>query len=481
MRNWEVSNFYQYKNYDKLINLDGGSSSQIWLNGRGPLHDWTGYPLVDDNQGPYFSRLVSSFVMLIPKLHTEEIGPYSPSNGYGLELDNSHITIDYSEDIDIHKDKAYISLAPNLEKLYTEENGGIVAGNFLLHPHASGNNGGILFSMVEETYYPDTEGLAPVIPEFRNFVVIGVGNIPGKLKDALYLPASDEAATNGYHANLSVNDQAIYYIKARDGKVVDFAFDVDHDTDFLFDSQWHSFALEKAPDGSINLTVDNASVIESNAKYFDPGIDDLFMVPEANDAMIGAINVDGRFVTGNARMMVDNILIAVGETGYSRFSVADRILINADLSVYQTLPDELAAKYVLPGVYAFQFEEGSGMHSFAIAESNEVRMYGLNLNVLSNEIYGASGGGQELSHFAVYPNPVEEGEVTIQMQAARGGMARIELHDLSGKELLVESRYLVKGENKLVLEKLKTRLRPGIYLLDFTFNNKKYTERILIK
>ncbi len=182
-RNWELSNYSRYKKYDRLLNLDGGSSTQMWLNGRGPLQYWGGYPLKDDNQGPYYSRLVSSFLMLVPKFHTDQIKKELSENKILTILDNSDISFNYDDNVDGDKDKAFISLSPCLDKLSSDDGAGIMAGWYgLLN---NGAKGAILFYKGEDAYYPDTRGKSRVIPQLRNLTTLGAGSVPRPLLDSL--------------------------------------------------------------------------------------------------------------------------------------------------------------------------------------------------------------------------------------------------------------------------------------------------------
>lgn len=378
MRNWEVSNFVQYKGYDSFLNLDGGSSTQMWMNGRGPLNEWIGYPLIADNQGPFYSRLVSSFIMVVPKLHLDQVATFRPENTQHLILNNSNMSFDYSDALDHEKDKAIVSLGPSLEKFRFDQHeaAGVVGGNFKVdNPEAQG---AILFAIGEDTYYPDTEGENDVIPEFRNIAVMGIGKIPGKLRDAI-LTRSTNSQLN---AILASNDQAAYFIKLKDGAIATYSIEQGSFKKYLND-RWHSFYY----DGGVRqLYLDNATV---NQVSFGAA-ESPFALATATHATIGAANVDGRYVTGNARLHVDNYIFITSEAAYQRFSPLEFEAIQNGLAQNLNIfvppaPDPAYAlpdKYYEQDVFVLQFEEGAGQHSFSAQSGTpgQTRFYGLNLN-----------------------------------------------------------------------------------------------------
>ncbi|QTD36493.1 hypothetical protein JL193_10060 [Polaribacter batillariae] len=390
MKNSEVSNYYQYKGYDKLINLDGGSSSQIWFNAKGPLHDWTGYPLVQDNQGPYYSRLVSSFLMLVPKKHTEEISQYRSINDQYLVLDNSKLTFNYNDNTDHTLDKAFISLSPSMPLLNDSE--GMIAGNFKIE-NLKAAKGAVLFYQGEDTYYEDTEGESTVVPTLRNMLLIGIGKIPNyalkRIKKKPLLPEVGDAEE--LSQLLTLNDQAFYFIKIADGKVVQYKFEDVSSFDKYIDNRWHSFLVYNGPNPDhtqtyVTLTkVDNID-IEGKGTYSPPVYDldlrkDLFEMDVTTHMAIGTANIDGRFVTGNAKLAVDNYLFVNGNIALQNL-LSDIHTISSTLTTETNLPD-LGNKYYATNTYALQFEESSGMHSFSLSEnSNNTYLYGLNLNTI---------------------------------------------------------------------------------------------------
>lgn len=385
MLNYELGLFYQYKGYDRLVNLDGGSSTQFWLAGRGPLQ-LNGYPLENDNQGPYYSRLVSSFLMLVPKLHTDQIKPYQPANSGYIRLDNSAINFAYDDQTDLNKDKAFICLSPKQDSLNTSfGQQGMIAGNFKVENAA---RGGVLFYLGEDAYYPDTKGLSKVIARIRNLVVMGVGNVLPSLADSLskinnvYDPSRLAEFLNAVKST----SVAFYYIKLYDGQVVEYIIEESANPAKYINNTWHSFQLlsDFSTDGSAvyNLYIDDSPIgPASGAFQFTPNLSSSFLnVGFSTHAMIGAMNLDGRFLTGDAKLVVDNFMYVVGAPAIQSFSTNDLLDIRTQLTINRTLPAGLGPKYYAKNVYALQFEETAGQHVFSMDNQQRNRLYGLMVN-----------------------------------------------------------------------------------------------------
>ncbi len=495
MRNWEVNNFYRYKEYDQLLNLDGGSSTQFWMNGRGPLHDWKGYPLRDDNQGPYYSRLVSSFLMLVPKKHTDQIRSYTLANQGYLQLDNSGISLDYSDDTDHRKDKAFVSLSPSLNQLILPGdagNDGLIAGNFRL-TNASSLKGAVLFSIGEDAYYPDTEGLSPVIPEYRNVLVTGLGKIPEILRDSLRNTRPENSAVA---ARLLANEQGFYLFEIAEGKIVTALFINNPNnggTNEFFKGTWHSFTIDRKG-GVLSVYIDNEK--RDNAAgttfYSESGGPHLFNRSEANHAMIGAVNVDGRFVTGNSLMDIDNFLFAVGSEARNQFLDGDLDLLRDRLSQGQdsNFPSNssFTDKYMRDDVHALQFEETAGMHTFAIKSLTE-KLYGLNLNTARRSYNtGARVATSELlqeevgaSAVRVYPNPAGSEGVNVEVFLQKAEKVDLQLTDLTGRTVHHASLSMQEGTNTYRVPNPEKRFPAGVYLLKISSAQVSETKKIILE
>lgn len=506
MKNSEVSRFYKYKGYDKMLNLDGGSSSQIWYNGRGPLHDWTGYPLVEDNQGPYYSRLVSSYLMLVPKKHTELIGPYQQVDDNHITLDNSNISFNYDDDLDHGADKSFVSLSPSLDLFTKPTDGdhGIIAGNFKII-NKSQAEGAILFYLGEDTYYEDTEGQRVVNPELRNLMVVGVGKIPNPMLDILKSKlVLNNNFNQAFHSILNKNDHAFYYIKMVNSKIIQYSFDTSPYNKYFQSENWHSFLLARyqAVSGSTEhmLRIDNAHPSGENFSHYSSSrtIYNMFTTPSATHATIGAVNIDGRFVTGNAELAVDNYLFVIGRSATSRFTANDiKSIAHSLASTNRRLPENLKDKFYNANTYALQFEEQSGRHRFSLSPvSNVLRLYGLDLNVRNVQNISTYSGqtpvdlitkpsekpnlGREI---LVYPNPTQNDLSIYLYQENQIGDVIIRLFDVAGRRIKsFEKKYnLKKGSHEIILNNIKKAgVTTGLYTLSIINGEHTTTKKILV-
>lgn len=390
MHVYEQSQFCLAKQYDNFVNLDGGSSTQMWLNGRGPLQMMNSYIKTDDNQGPYYSRLVSSFIMLVPKLHTELINQTVQRvtlSDVPL-FDNTHINFTYSDEVDLVKPKAFIDLSPCKDSLNKADGAyGMIAGNFTMSQYLNeGKKGGILFYTGEEMFYPETKGLATVHPRLRNLMVIGVGNVLPSLVDTIQNMPDD--ATHGLKDLISdpeAKNISVYYIKIYDGEVTDYIIQqAGNPARYLTGD--HRFVLRwdgrEAFDGIIPayFTIDGKDVLLGARVYYsylkDP--DNSFLnMGVSTHAYIGALNLDGRFLTGDIAIKPYNYLFAVGREAWTKVydytAKIDAALAN------KSLPD-FRQTYYEPGMFALQCLETSGRHVFALAQQGQNRFYGLRLN-----------------------------------------------------------------------------------------------------
>lgn len=498
MHNFELSLFYQYKNYDKLVNLDGGSSTQFWLNGRGPLQLKNGYVLRRDNQGPYYSRLVSSFVMLVPKKHLELIKPSITPNHQYLEIDNSSINFNYNDSTDHSKDKSFLCLTPSMTKLTNSSNkNGLIAGNYRVE-NSTEAEGAVLFYMGEDAYYPDTQGLADVKPVLRNIVVAGVGKMQQTLIDSLKLIKEVFGKSYAECMNqLNHNDQSFYYIRVRDRVIVDYFFEKAGSKKYI-DNKWHSFMIDQ-PVASYRFLLDNVDVgvLQSSIQYI-PDLSYSFLdLTETTHIMVGSMNIDGRFMPGNAKLNFDNLLIALGPDAAAMSSQL-RQNISHDLYNYHSLYDP-GNLYTKDNVMALTFEENLGSHSFAAQASNPTasKFYGLNINC-SRRLYQNPAEGVRIKQadslqipmtpkesvaLDIYPNPATS-DITFLLKTNVNEDDPQPLHytvvSLSG---LVLTEGIVPDFNgsEVEVRNLKQKgFKPGVYFLKIKLRNQLFVRRFVI-
>jgi hypothetical protein len=489
MTNWELSNYMRYKGYDKFVNLDGGSSSQIWLNGRGPLHDWKGYPLKEDNQGPYNSRLVSSFMLLVPKVKQAQIIPITYDERH-LTLDNSARDFDYSDSTDHSADKAFVSLGTGLPLLDRGDDPeyAVVAGNFSIE-NTSDAKGAILYYIGEDMYYEDTEGKREVIPVYRNATLIGVGKMPKRLNDALQTMKpwdnTDTEISNRWFRNIKENEQSFYYVRTYNGRVQQFFFYKLGSQRFI-DNIWHSFMVRRTIKNgkpSLSVVVDNITVSDQgNFSYSYSGGQETDPVKiKATHAAIGAANHDGRFITGNAKLKVDNFLFIIGRKAMEKFSEEDFAEINEDLTNDHDLSSIEPSIYSNSSVYAFQFEETEGHHSFSASEVpyDEAKYKGDSTDFLTNRLYGLNLNVERVSHavddtepddkrvaprinvageqdkvdksITIYPNPTS-GNLYVNITPEKAGMLKFEVIDYLGRTVMNMQKFAAAGRQMITLD-----------------------------
>lgn len=388
MHVYEESQFRLAMGYDKFVNLDGGSSTQMWLNGRGPQQMLNSYVLKNDNQGPYYSRLLSSFIMLVPKLHKDLIQPWVIKGDPGKValFDNTAINFNYSDAIDLNKPKAFIDFSPCKDSLKAEDGSyGMIAGNFSMLSENETKNGGILFYTGEDMYYPDTKGLYVVNPRLRNLLVVGVGKVPPSLADTLN-KLKIYGDLKKFRIALGSASLSAYYIKVRDGYVTEYIFELDNSkgkNKYLTGD--HRFILRSDGASSdskvtnISFSIDGIDIANgpntvSNFSFLETGF---LNIGESTHAYVGALNLDGRFITGDIGMQCYNLLFAVGK---SAWNICHQYQKEIDKSLENfTLPD-LDIKYYHPGIFAVQGFEIIGNHAFAVSPKGENRFYGLRVN-----------------------------------------------------------------------------------------------------
>lgn len=383
MHVYEESQFAIKRGYDQFVNLDGGSSSQIWLNGRGPLQMMNSYILKDDNQGPYYSRLVSSFIMLVPKLHKELINenpvlqvtpdkvPY---------FDNRDISFRYDDKVDLNKKKGFIDLSPCQDSLKAADGAyGYIAGNFYGRSSGIFIDGGVLFYIGEDMYYPETKGLSEVRPKLRNLLVIGVGKVLPSLIDTVSkLPMSDGSDPSAFRTKIVSDQMSFYYIKVYDGKVVEYLFNIDGKYKYLGNAVSHYFSIEAGdPRGSKTFFVDRDDLTGEAHTYFHfDGSDKGFLnMGTTTHAYLGALNLDGRFLTGNIAIAPYNFIFAVGKRALDKITPYINLI---DFSLSFNQMPALGNLYFENGIFALQCLEKKGQHVFGIGKNKT--FYGLRLN-----------------------------------------------------------------------------------------------------
>ena len=488
MKNWELNNYFRYRGFTKLVNLDGGSSTQMWLNGYGPLHFTGGYPLREDNQGPYFSRLVSSFLMAVPKLHTDQIkvvqtATRTPANQIdGISLNNTSISLDYGT-VDDQRRKSYISLSPSLDKIIRDDNTkGVIAGVFKLNTFPpTGTAGAVLFSAGEDTYYPDTKGERLVVPQLRSLLVIGIGKMPGTLRDSLQhklATITDATKRAEFTQILTDNDQSFYVVRLQNGIITKFIIGEKEYARF-FDGNLHNFfyapSTTYAPYSAefvISFGDGRASNVRSSytaaggKQFLDTG-------PASNYCYIGAVNIDGRYITGNSSLTLYNFFIAGAGSTFSGTDLSEfnqNYLFKVAGNFDDQMPASLVSKMYSNDVYLLQFKESAGQHVFASSNNSTNRLYGLKLKTTSVINIAARQGVEEVAavenEVKVYPNPTE-GILNVDFTLEKASNVSFELFNIAGSKVFQQQKSLTKGSQHVVLDISRVKSTAS-YILTIT-------------
>ena len=486
MKNWELNNYFRYRGFTKLVNLDGGSSTQMWLNGYGPIHFTGGYPLREDNQGPYFSRLVSSFLMAVPKLHTDQIkhvrATTRPPAGQvdGVLLGNSSITMDYTP-ADDKKRKSYISLSPSMDKIVRDDNSkGVIAGVF--QTNSQQGQGAVLFSAGEDTYYPDTKGERLVVPELRSLLVIGIGKIPGSLRDSLQHKLntiSNATKRSEFSQILTDNDQSFYVVRLQDGRITKFIIGERGYNQYI-DGQRHDFfyapATTYAPYAAeffISFGPEFSSEVRSS--YTAPGGRQFLDTgPASNYCYIGAVNVDGRYITGNTSLLIYDFFIAGARSTFSGTDLSEfnqQYLLKVASNSVGEMSASMISKMYGDDVYLLQFRETAGQHVFAASDNGTNRLYGLKLNVSPVAEIPARKAVEETAEVehgvTVYPNPTD-GILNVDFTLEQASKVNFELHSLAGVKVFEQQKRLAKGEQHVILDISRLKTGAATYVLTIT-------------
>jgi hypothetical protein len=160
---------------------------------------------------------------------------------------------------------------------------------------------------------------------------------------------------------------------------------------------FQNFIYKREADGRTIVYMEGDSVYRDQSGYLrgpmqwkDPRDHGFFDKTKAglNHAMIGAANVDGRFVTGNARLSIDDWLFAVGNKAKANIDIkALTTTFKPQSPGEKRLPSmPPMSAYVMDNVYLLGFEETAGQHSFALSKDGSNRFYGLNLNTERGEV-----------------------------------------------------------------------------------------------
>jgi hypothetical protein len=384
-----------------------------------------------------------------------------------LRMDNSHLEFDNSNE---GVDKSYISLSPSLSKLVRDDNKkGIIACTFKVKNNAS-TQGAVLFAAGEDSYYEDIhkKGVKKnaVIPKFNNLLVIGVGKIPSPLLDSIKKKNIDLIKKAEFSKILDDNDQSVYVIRLQNGVVTKYIIGEKGYTKFLNTTTSQPDVLFYTPGNKyfnpndelvINYGRDNYTA-SIRSTYTATNEDYQFLNTGANSnyCYIGAVNVDGRYIPGNANISMTNFLI-VGNKAISNFST-DEIraingyFLNTSLSPLPLIPS-ISNKFYTDDVYFMPFNETAGQHVFAVSFSNNSnRLYGLKLNVTNETNIAAkkltvkesNTITPEYKGVNVYPNPTD-GKLFVDFKTENSGNVIFQVYDVVGRLVLQEEKFLKEG------------------------------------
>ena len=100
---------------------------------------------------------------------------------------------------------------------------------------------------------------------------------------------------------------------------------------------------------------------------------------------------------------------------------------------------------------------------------------GFQLNVIS-DVADAVSEEELFSSFTVYPNPTS-GNVTIQFDALQASLGQVQLFDLQGRQVVLDSRTFNSGTNMVSLN--MADVESGIYILSLTAGKTSKQQRIV--
>ena len=466
----QISQFGQSLDLDFILNLDGGGSTESFVNGLGSTLITTEKPW--DHEGHGYQRLIQNAIMLVPKLKTNQIKAYNGIGNLGyIEMDNRLLSayryhehfpgnyrymmgnVEHTSDPD--KDDNYffsdrppvrlISLSPSLAKIkhynetdnsYTLKSGGIFSSRFKVD--GENGEGAVLFSMSEDGTYvrkwSSTKNKEYLSRDYRDYTIIGIGKIPSRLLERLRIAdrpitlkgetdfkknsSSDAVGINPSEYKLggtSIKDET-YLSDAFQKHIALYAFTIknyqvenifikansndDHYYKTYIDDKWHNVTwVAKGGTSALNMIIVDDNVLLEDGK--NGGVNQMtkfnfYDLPSATHMMLGAVNVDGSYVTGEkTRLSLDNTLFVVGnqkveaviselKTKYQSGN-STKALKKLNVQPFPKL-DELSGVPNGDG-YLLTYEEKEGLHSFAASGNGTPIFYGLNLNGTTRRAY----------------------------------------------------------------------------------------------
>ena len=519
----ELSDFSQQWDYDWLINLDGGGSSTMFMNGQGTLTN-----SAEGIEGPLTQRMAQYALMLVPKKHTEDISAFKSNNNHYLTMDNSLLNASrYQSDYVDRPMVSFLSLTPSIKKLNNrgmQENGGIFSTSFKVDRNS---DGAIIFSMSEDGYYHREwiNNKDVMLKENRSMMVIGVGKIPNVLIDTLQnnhlFFAQDENNENmeKYLEILrNVNAIALYAIVINNHKISHVFVEWDRDNSNFYkkylDGNWHHIALASIRQKR-HLIIDGNPMDYEIAGNADRG--DFYNLENITHIMAGAVNIDGQYVTGNrSNLSLDNMMFAIGNTASGKvidglknnnhWTGTDSQILQQFISYmrdHKNLPDKY--HWFAPDTYLLQMEESNVHHHhvFAVAESggspgqSNPGFYGLKIkNVIRN--YTENNSQVSLrktttqedtvlptpskvpDNLILYPNPTTS-EVHINYQSKVKGKLEIMLLDFTGRTIFSEKKTAVKGQNHITMNLKEKGISSGTYTMKFNIGGMSESRKIVVQ
>lgn len=354
----ELGRFFDQMGFENLVHMDGGTSTEFFVNGRGMLHKTIDTFATLD--GPLRQRYTSAFILVVPEFHLDEIGGLGFNHQY-LELDNTH---------SIERNKSVLSLTPSLAQLKEKgQHGGLLTASFKMED-THDQNGSIIFSMSEDTY-----GHA------KDIHLVGVGKMPNQLVDSLYKYQSNNLAqTARFRKEIQRNNQSFYTITVQNDRVVSWSFADPGQYDKYLDGAWHNFAHYRHKN-STNLVIDGQTHhVEEDTEYA------FFSQPNTTHAMMGSVMLNGAYITNASKINLDNVGFITNDQMIEELEIStNKPLINT-LEEFTTQAASTGDPYPFcgwnndSGAYLLQLEERNGMHAFATDLNGQNKFWGLQLN-----------------------------------------------------------------------------------------------------
>ncbi len=357
----ELGRFFDQMGFENLVHMDGGTSTEFFVNGRGMLQRTIkSFATLD---GPLRQRYTSAFILVVPELNVDEIEGIGFNKQF-LELDNLD---------PLKENKAILSLTPSLAKLTEHDGEGLLTSSFKVD-QTEPADGAVIFSLSHDTY-----------EHAQSLFVAGVGKIPASLADSLEgYEVCDDTERVAYRRALSRNNQAFYQVRVENNEVVSWSFTAPGQYQKYLDGQWHTFALYNLRDRE-GLVVDGE--VYPQSRSYQPGTP-FFNLGHLTHGMMGGMMLGGRYIVGQSKLSLDDVGFITNSEQLELLAreTADCNALETSLVALTSAKQSYPMAGIYPGwhqaggAYFLTMEEQKGMHAFAADTQGRNKFWGLMLH-----------------------------------------------------------------------------------------------------